>query len=447
MRDRTRFRYIPLLSLLLWALAACPAMAAESGQVSLQRYQQELEQPLSLDQAIREALENNTAIRRARARVDERRGKRRHASRWVPSNPQLQVTRADRSGPAGDFSDLGIRLSQPLWIGGEGGLRERAAEARLRSAEAQLRYLETAHAARTREAFLSLLWARESVATAQRMVEVNQEFADFAERRLEAGETTAMAVNSATIGLRRAQAELASARNRRQRQRLALAERLSRDISGPLRIEGELEPWTLDLPSDEELVSRAVSRRQDLVAAGEAVEAAREELRLSRRQLIPDLTVFGLYEEEADFEVRGGGVTLELPLLHHYGGEREAARARLQQRQLAEDELQLTVRREVRRALADYRAAAERVALLGEQTLQQAQENVNLLQQAFDAGEVGAPAITSAQDNLMAVRRSYLQALRELIDAVTALERATGGLVTVSNTAGAGDSGTSNGSR
>jgi cobalt-zinc-cadmium efflux system outer membrane protein len=54
-----------------------------------------------------------------------------------------------------------------------------------------------------------------------------------------------------------------------------------------------------------------------------------------------------------------------------------------------------------------------------------------LLQQALQAGEVGAPAVTSAQNNLIEVRDSYLAALREQVDAIAMLERATGGLVTV----------------
>lgn len=427
----------------LWWIPAClmlvcavPALAADPEGVSLQEHKRRLQQPLSLDDAVTEALQYNTAVRAARARVAERRGQRRHAGRLVPSNPRVEASVADRQGLAESHSDMELRVSQELWIGGQGGLAEASAEARLQSAGARLDYLETAHAARTRRAFLLLLWARESVASAERLVEVNRRLSGYVQRRVKAGESTAIEANTAAIGLSRARAELETARNTLERQRLDLAERLSRDPAAPLQVTGDLAPWTLDLPSEDELLSRAAAQRQDLVAAGRSVEAARRELELSRRQLIPNLTVFGLYKEESDFEISGAGVSLELPLLHRYGGERQAARARLEQRRIDEQALRLRVRREVLTALSDYRSAAERVRLLGEETLRQAEENVGLLQTALEAGEVGAPAVTSAQNNLIEVRDSYLAALREQVEAAASLERATGGLVRVGNALG-----------
>ena len=60
-----------------------------------------------------------------------------------------------------------------------------------------------------------------------------------------------------------------------------------------------------------------------------------------------------------------------------------------------------------------------------------AQQSVELTKRAFQAGEVGAPAITAAQNNLISVRAEYLSALEGLINATTDLERATGGLIAV----------------
>lgn len=424
--------------LVLWLLVSLPlaAWSADPNTISLSDYHSQQNEPLSLSDAIDEALKHNTAVRIARARVEEERGNKRHASRWVPSNPELEVQSAERETPNDTSNDLGIRLSQEFWIGGQRGLAKASAEAQLGAARSRLRFLEAAHAARTRRAFLSLLWAQQSVATAERLVDVNREFANYARKRLEAGKSTAMEFNTATIGLTRAEAELAEAKREVNGARLALAEMLSRDPAAPLRVTGTLQSWSLSLPPETELLNKSIQQRQDLIAAGQAVEAARRELQLSRRQLIPNLTVFGFYGEEENAKITGGGISLPLPILHRYGGEREAAAAQLQQQQLAQEELQLAVRRQVLGAIADYRSAAERVALLGDQTLARAEENVSLVQQAFRAGKVGAPAVTSAQDNLIAVRRSYLAALNDLVVAVTDLERASGGLIQVTTASG-----------
>lgn len=410
--------------------------ATEPNTTTFSDYQSQLNEPLTLNDAIDEALRRNVSIRIARARVEEERGNKRHASRWVPGNPQVEVATAERETPTDTSTDMSVRLSQEFWIGGQGGLAKALAEAQLSAARSRLRFLEAAQAARTRRAFLSLLWAQQSVATAERLVDVNRQFATYADKRLEAGKSTAMEFNTASIGLTRAQAELAEAKRQVNDARLTLAERLSRDPAAPLRVAGSLQAWSLSLPPDTELLNKSVQQRQDLVAAGQSVEAARRELQLSRRQLIPNLTLFGLYEEEENAEITGGGVSLPLPVLHRYGGERQAAEARLRQQQLAQEELQLAVRRQVLGAIADYESAAERVDLLGQQTLARAEENVSLVQQAFRAGKVGAPAVTSAQDNLIAVRGSYLAALKDLVVAVTDLERASGGLIQVSTAKG-----------
>ncbi|MEQ8990277.1 MAG: TolC family protein [Pseudomonadales bacterium] len=245
------------------------------------------------------------------------------------------------------------------------------------------------------------------------------------------GRATALEVNSAVIGAARAQTELAEAERQATLAQLDLAEVLGRDPTQTLAVAGRIDPWNLELPDQPTLLNAAVHRRGDLAAAAARVEAARQELRLSRRQLIPNLTVFGFYEEEEGAEITGFGASMPLPLLHRYDGEREEAAGRLEEAQLLADEQRLQVRRDVLVGLANYRAARREAELLGNEMLARAEENLALVQEAFAAGKVGAPAITSAQDNLISVRRSYLDVLSALIRAVTDLESATGGLITL----------------
>lgn len=386
--------------------------------------------PLTLDDAIDEALEGNYAVRQAMARVRQQGGALTHARRWTPSNPSLEVATGDREVDAEDNSqDFSISLSQEFWIGGQRGLQRGAAAARLTAVEEDLRFLRTATAARARRAFLNVLLTERAEETAGRLVQLTQRLADYARRRLEAGSATALDLNSALIGAARARTELVEAERLSAQARLALADVLARDPTAPIRVTGDIQPWPVSLPGETRVLNAAARRRGDLAAAAERVQAAREELRLSRRQLIPNLTVFGFYEEEEQAKITGIGASLPLPLLHRYGGEREQAAGKLLEQQLQEDELRLTVRREVLSAIADYRAARRRAELLGTSMLERAEANLELTQEAFEAGKVGAPAITAAQNNLINVRRSYLGSLGALIVSVTELERATGGLI------------------
>ncbi|EAR21633.1 TolC family protein [Nitrococcus mobilis] len=389
-----------------------------------------LPQPLTLAQAVTQALQYNYGIQAAAARVRERSGEAVHAGRIVPSNPMLRVLAGRRDAPDDISVDIGIRVAQELWTGGKRTLQLGAATARTEAARGELDFLRTSIAARTRRAFLRALLAQEALRTAQRLVELTRAVQNYARRRQKAGEATELEVNITAIGVGRARAERAQARRDRVRARLALASLLAIDPARKIELSGRLHPTELHLPKRAVLVQRSLQRRQDLAAAAQAVFSARKELRLAERQLIPNLTVMGFYRrEESTDEIAGVGVSMPLPLLHRYRGEQQAAGARLQAAQIAQNALQLRVRREVLQAIADYRAARTRVAVLSGQMLGAAEENLRLTRIAFQAGKLGAPAITAAEDNLLNVRRTYLDALDELITAGTALERATGGLI------------------
>ncbi|NNC24176.1 TolC family protein [Salinisphaera sp. USBA-960] len=392
--------------------------------------------PLTLEQALAWGQDNNPTLRGARIELRRQQGALEHADRSVPSNPELQFKAGDRDRPDGtSTTDIGIRLSQELWIAGQGGLREDAAQASVSGAQAKLDFLQQSIAARIRAAFLKVLVAKRAVATAEQVLAVNRDLSEYAQRRLDAGQGTRLQTNTARIGAGRARALLAKAENRHTRARLRLAELLALDPSQPLPLTGELTPSQLAIPSEKKLLRRAVQRRGDLAAAGQAVTAAQGKLKLARRRIIPNLRVFGFYKEENKNEIAGGGVAVELPLLHQYEGERQQANARLDAARLERRTLQVTVRQQVLEALSDYRNARKRVAALGDDVVAAARENFELTQRAIEAGELGAPALTTAQDTLINTRREYLEALEALVTAGSDLERATGGLLVMDNPA------------
>ena len=393
-------------------------------------------QPLTLNEALNQATDNNYAVRQARARVDARAGAVQHAERPVPSNPQVSLNTGRRSPDNGDdFQDVGLRLSQEFWTAGKGQLQLEAARARKSAAAAQLDFLVTSVRARTRRAFLNLLAAKEALETAHRVLEAAHELQSFTERRLDAGAATKLEVNTSEIAVGRAEAAVARAESRRRQARIELAERLSRDPANPLRIKGKLKPAPLNLPSETRLLNGAARRRSDLNTAARRLAANREELKLSKARLIPNITVFAGVEQEGSNDVARIGASMPLPVLHRFGGEQKKAEANVREAQLAQEQLQLQVRRQVLDALARYRSARRRVEIFTEKMLTSAEQNLALTREAFKAGKVGAPSITSAQNNLLTVRRNYLDALDDLIRAGTDLERGTGGLLAIQSSA------------
>ncbi|GAB3686500.1 TolC family protein [Salinisphaera aquimarina] len=401
----------------------------------------QITQPLTLDAALEWAQQYNPAVRAARLRVERLTGEAIHADVAVPSNPRVELEAGQRSGRLADTTDIGVRVSQELWIAGQGGLRQAAAESEAGAARSDYIFLQASVQARTRAAFLSRLAAQRAVETAQQVVEANDKLATYARKRLSAGAGTQLEANAAKLGQSRAQALLARARNRARQAGLALNDLLAVDPQRRLAVRGELGFAPLTLPSSDSLLTRSVERRTDLNAAAQRVVAAQKRLSLSRRQIIPNLTVFGFYRQEADGkgsggeDITGGGIGFDVPILHRYEGERRVANAELGQALLEQDNLQREVRLQILAGMSDYDSASQQVAALNDAVLNAAQQTLDLTRRSFAAGQVAAPAITTAQNNLIAVRQDYLDALDALIAAGTDLERATGGLVVMQSAA------------
>ncbi|QKK02097.1 MAG: TolC family protein [Pseudomonadota bacterium] len=401
-------------------------VAAQSGQSSP-------EGTLTLDEAVATAMQNNLELHAARQEILTARARLEHASRWAPSNPRISVKQRRRNppGPGGTSTDFGVELSQELWIGGQRGLNRSGRQSEVESARAMIQFLELTVAARTRRAFLDLIVARESVETAQRAVTVTEEIQQTTLSRKEAGEATRIEVNSAAIGVGRARSALAEARADANGARARLRELMADKVPEDIELSGDFNLRALDLPPRSELLNRVVGHRGDLAAAAADIAAAESDLALSKRQLIPNLTVFGFYEQEEEEDITGVGVSMPLPVLHRYGGERKEAQADLRKAQIERDALLLEVRIGLDRAIEDYRVAKSRIEAVSEQVLASAEDNVRLTYEAFRAGEVGITAVSSAQEALLQARRAYLEARRAFIRAATDLERTSGGLLVV----------------
>lgn len=390
-----------------------------------------LPQPLHLRQAIAYALDNNYAVQVAAARVRRQGGAVTHAGRVVPTNPRVNLWAGPRRFADGRIdADIRLIISQELWTAGKRGLGLDAARADRDAAQDQFEFLRMTTAARTRRAFLDVLKAQESVRTAREVLSLTRELQRFVQQRLQAGAGTQLDVNTAVIATGKAEAQLASAKGELGRARVALSEILAVDPGRRVRVAGRLQPVPLHVPDRQRLLDEAVKRRQDLAAAGQSVIAARRRLLLSKRELIPNLTVFGWFKREGNADIITAlGVSAPLPVLHRFTGEQKSAQARADEALYKRDAMRLRVRSEVSNALIAYDTARSRVTALSQKVLNAAEDNVRMTRIAFQAGKVGAPAITTAQDNLFSVRHAYLSALSALIKAGTDLERATGGLL------------------
>ena len=215
--------------------------------------------------------------------------------------------------------------------------------------------------------------------------------------------------------------------------KIDLTEVLGVSPSDAVEVLGELNVARANLPPTNRLVAMAQRQRGDLKAAAARIAANESGLKLAKSLTIPNLKVFGFYEREERSNLFGAGVSMPLTVFHDYSGEKRKASAQLKISELEAEALRLATERQVVSAVAQYESAVRRLRQMNESILERSEETLQLMQKALQAGKVDASDVLSAQDNLLSVRKEYVQVQHDYIDAVRALEVSTGGALSMSS--------------
>ena len=412
----------PLFWALSRVLACCLFLAA-----GILPAQEVAERELTLEAARAEALAANADLRAASARVEEARGRLIEA-RTYPHNPDLELELGDRDGTEGSSSDRGVGLTQELELAGQRGKRTAAAREELAAVEADLARLRREVLAATEIAFVQALAARDLLAVAESDVELTAGLASFEERRLEAGAGTQLDLNLARAASGRAQNRRYAAEVAWLEERARLAKLVGADpVAPPLPI-GDLPLDAVLLRPLEELAAQALGRRADLEALRREVARAERIVELERALAVPNLRFGAFSRREEGDDVVGGSLSMAIPLFDRNQGRRAEARAALSSRSAELLGGERGALREVAGAYARASAASRALAALEGLVVGTLEENLRLLQQAFEAGKVNASDVLVLRRELVEGRREQIAVAEERAIAVAELEVAIGGV-------------------
>lgn len=391
--------------------------------------------PLTLDEAIRQALDRNRELVVARREVDVTRGRLLQARRY-PFNPELSVEgsggqargREERERRTVGGGRAG--LSQVIEIRGQRGLRIQGAEADLGRAEWALRDREREVMAATTRAFVDLLNAQERLALARELLDLARGLKETADRLVEAGDVPELDALRAAVELRRAanrvtQDEAAVATAVRA---LALLVGAPPDLviqaTGPLLLPAV--PGTL-----EEMLGRAATERPDLRASEAATESARAALRLIQAErFIPAVTLSGSYGEDLEFDARARtgilALSVPLPLWNRRDGDVKAAEAEVARLEADRERLRAEIAKDVATAYRQFTAATQVVEEYVQRILPGQEQAARLIREGYRQGEFRLTEALLAQRDLFEARSAYLEAIATYNATRTDLQRATG---------------------
>jgi cobalt-zinc-cadmium efflux system outer membrane protein len=371
---------------------------------------------LTLDEAIRLALESSPLLEAAGGRIEAAAGRAYQAKQWT--NPQLQLN-ADEwpvSGGRG-FSEAiqTIGIVQTLPFPGKKSLDKRIGGAGVKVSEAELALRRTEVVRDVKAAFSRVLAFERLVEVATQLVAVAQSSATTARKRVEAGAAPDQEQLRAEVQLVQAQSELRDFQRELETARQALVTILGRPELRGSRISGTLpeRPRTALLDrAPEEFLPRHPS-----AAAAEALVAKAElESRRARLDSYPDVAVglSGGKIGETDQSIIQLGFSLPIPVFDRSKGRQQEARANVTVAQAELRTVQQQLLRDWFTALERYRTAAEQVASYRDAALPKANEALRLVQRGFEEGKFNFIDLADTQRTTAEVRRTYQQKLLEL---------------------------------
>ncbi len=406
--------------------------------------------PLTLDEAIRIALENNPALKISERSLHKAANSVREAR--SAGNFQLlstaTYTRLDRVAKAqfgpqtirlGNLENRTVRISLnlPIDISGIISNTVRSANVGVSIAELELR--------RTRnDLILQVIEAYQGVARAEEFVRVAEEALRNAEERLRLIRAQVDAGVASQFDLLRAETQVAqnrqallNARNNVQLAQARLNSVLGRDLNTPVQVTLPTEQLPEMEGTLESLTAQAYAQRPEISAAEQSIRLAVLNIQNARRGSLPTLMLSGQWDfnlNTTTFNPRRETFTavavLSVPIWDGGITQARVAQARndLEIAQLRLQQTKELVALEVRSAylsLLDARARLE-VARKG---LEQATEALRLARVRFEAGvspqlEISDAevAFTQARTNLVNAQYDYLSAFATLLRAVGTID-------------------------
>lgn len=418
--------------------------------------------PLTLQEAVRTALEKNPSVQAADAyaKAVEQGIRMARAGRY----PRLDFSEGFTRGnnPVYVFGSLltqrqftaqnfdlatlnaptpldnfrtAFTASVPLYDAGQTGRQTRSARLQAQGAAAARNRTRQQIIFDVVQAYLNQLLAREDVEVAQRSVDLTQADLARARSRQQQGLAVPSDVLSAQVQLAQSQEELLRAKNAVAVAQAALNVAMGLPEDAPTQAAGRLKEANFQPGTLAERQSRALALRPDYHQAELGKQRAENGLHMARAEFLPKLDLFSSWEvDNQTFAARGGnnwamGATLKFNLFDGGANRARLAESKARERQ-AEAQLARmasAVRLQVREAYLNLETARQRVDVSRDAVLQ-AEESLRIIQNRYEAGLSTITDLLRAETSRATARKNNLNAVFDYRLGYAALELATGEL-------------------
>jgi len=399
---------------------------------------------LSLDSAVRQALEREPTLRSVRSEVDVAQGKRLQAT--LRPNPSLSVEQ--RQEPTSPDSQTMAQIQWPLDLfrrPARVAVADRAIEVSERAVEDRTRLL----IADVRGRYGDAAAAIRDLSLADDAVELISHQFDLLRQRASEGSVPVLERDKLEVELRRYEADRLLASGRVEASMIALKRTIGMAIDTPVQLRDRLEnllPSTV--VSDSGIGSSpnasVDAERADVRMTDAEVRLAQARIDEAAAQGRYDVTLFGGYMRmdtrfaqlgfnqsgqlqpvQGTFNYVSGGAMVTVPFRNRNQGDIAAARAERAGAQARRDTAQLAAEADI--AAAEARDAAARRALaVTTSVVDLAGKNLDVVRQAYELGRTTAADVLMEQRRYLDVQRAQTETMKTSYEARVALMQARG---------------------
>lgn len=366
------------------------------------------------------ALRCNPAVAQAASRVEAARG------RWVQAglypNPVAGYIGAE-IGNDGQGGQQGSFVGQEIVTAGKLRLSRYVAEQEIRQAEWIWQSQRQRVLTDVRRGFYDVLVAQRAMELTEQLLRVGEEGVRSTKSLMKAKEVARADVLQAHIEAESARVLLERARNRHAASWRNLAAVVGAANMPPQRLAGEV--WDgLAVLTWEETYDRLLAESPQLAAARAGVARAQATVNRECAQRMPniDLQMAVQYDNATKDTFATVQAGIPMPIFNRNQGNIRRAQAELAAAQTEVQRVQLDLQQRLAAVFEQYATARYQVEKYSQDILPSAQASLDLANKGYQQGEYNYLFLLTAQQTYFQTNLIYLDALRELRAAATAIE-------------------------
>ncbi len=375
---------------------------------------------LSVEDAIRLAIDHHPDLRAAGYRVDAASG--RVLQSGLYPNPSFNFGAEALGASDGSGGETVYTIEQEIVLGGK--LKRARELARSGQLLARNEFIaeEFAVATRVSQAYFAAIAAQERLANREELVVLASQLLEAATSKVEAGSATVPDQLRAEVAYEQSTMELETARFEAQATRQTLASTIGLDESLELPFASPLNRLP-HMPPHEKILSATLESNTRVLLARLATTQARQAHMLAKARGVPNLVAsvgprYSDIDGETTLDV---GLGMQIPLFDRNQGEIQATLAERLSASAQLEAVQLELQAEVSQAWAMYESAYAAANRYQNRLLPMAEQTLDLTRQAYNSGKADYLRLLDAQQIMVESKIAYTNTLEQLHDAAAML--------------------------